>query len=131
MDDNINKYYSFVDKEYLNNVCKNNNLKNLVKLSTINDLYIFNKKNKRWYLKSKFKLLNECNNIKKKELKSSSSIFSNLAKLNTFNCDINNICSNIQNKINNIDNMIKCIEELKTDSELDNMDNFIECYSNC
>jgi hypothetical protein len=156
-DNIINQYYSLVDNNLISNLCKNDNLKNLIKLSTISDLYIFNKKNKKWYLKSKDKLLNECRNIKKKELKSSSTMLSNLANLNTQHgmLSIKNICEKLQDKISNIDNIIDCINhiELSVESSLDiipikyniveqtkeenkniNLFNeseyFIECYSN-
>ena len=70
-------------------------------------------------MKSKDKLLKECENIKKKELKSSSHLLANLAKLNdnNYNGNIKNICDNLQNKISNIDNIIKCIQHL--DSTVD------------
>jgi hypothetical protein len=120
-DNTIDQYYSTVDKNLILNLCKNNNLKNLIKLSTVSDLYIFNKKNKKWYLKSKEKLLKECENIKKKELKTSSIMLSNLAKLNTIQ-DISNvkdICENLQTKISNLDNLIKCINHIE--SPIDNI----------
>ena len=44
-------------------MCKNNNLKNLINLSTQTDIYVFNK-NK---LKDTDKLLKECQQIKKNE----------------------------------------------------------------
>jgi hypothetical protein len=112
----INQYYSLVDKNLITNLCKNNNLKNLINLSTVSDLYIFNKKNKKWFLKSKDKLLKECENIKKKEIKSSSSMLSNLAKLNKTNeiSEIKGIYDNLQTKISNIDNIINCLQLLDT-----------------
>jgi len=110
----IDKYYSSIDKSLLNNFCKNSNLKNLINLSTQTDIYIFNKKNKKWQLKSKNVLLKECDQIKKKELKVSSSMLSNLAKLNNTN-DFNtvkSICQNLENKISNIDKIITYINNL-------------------
>jgi hypothetical protein len=116
LDNEIEQYYSLVDKKLISNLCKNNNLRNLIKLSTVSDLYIFNKKNKRWHLKNKEKILKECQNIKKKQLKNSSLILSNLAKLNS-NYNISNvkdIYTNLHNKISNIDNIIKCLEQVDT-----------------
>lgn len=115
-DNIIDQYYSLVDKNLISNLCKNNNLKNLIKLSTISDLYIFNKKNKKWYLKSKDKLLKECDNIKKKELKTSSTLLSNLAKLNTNHnvSEIKDICETLQTKISKLDNIINCINHINT-----------------
>jgi len=153
----IEHYYFSVDKNLITNLCKNNNLKNLIKLSTVSDLYIFNKKNKKWYLKSKEKLLQECNNIKKKELKTSSTMLLNLAKLNTLQdgTEVKDICKILETKINNLDNLIKYINDIDpsldknpnilsnvsknkindlckySQSITDSSDSFIECYSNC
>lgn len=116
----IDKYYSSVDKNIINSLCKNNNLKNLINLSTNTDLYVFNKKNKRWNLKSKDKLLKECETIKKKELKTSSSMLANLAKLGKTNetDDVKTICDNLQNKITTIDTIIDCIHSLDLTTDL-------------
>ena len=153
VDKSIDSYYSSVDKKLIDNLFKNNNLKNLINLSTVTDLYVFNKKNKKWQLKSKETLLKECNVIKKKELKTTSCLLNNLAKLNA-SSDTNNIkkiFDGLHNKISNLDNIISCIENLDTTetltslnenipkqikiidlvSELTNSDSYIECYSNC
>jgi hypothetical protein len=115
VDETINQHYSLVDNNLITNLCKNNSLKNLIKLSTSTDLYVFNKKHKKWNLKSKTTLLKECQNIRKKELKLSSSMLSNLAKLNSTKdiLNVKNICNELQNKITNIDNIIDCIEHLE------------------
>lgn len=112
---NIDSYYSNIDKQYINNLCKDNNLKNLINLSTINDLYVFNKKNKKITLKSKDKLLKECNNIKKKELKQSSVVLSNLAKLSGTHdlYLVKNMCDDLQYKITNLNNLIDCIHNIE------------------
>jgi hypothetical protein len=119
-DKSIDQYYSSVDKNLIKSLCKNNNLKNLINLSTVSDLYIFNKKNKKWYLKSKDKLLKECKSIKKKEIKSSSFMLSNLAKLCSTNdiSNIKDICENLQNKISNLDNLINCINYIESSIEI-------------
>jgi len=152
MDRTIDKYYSSIDKNILDNLCQNKNLKNLINLSTVTDLYIFNKKNKKLKLKSKDKLLKECKIIKKKEIKITSAMLANLAKLNN-NYETNNIkyiCENLNDKITNIDNIIKCIELLDTNTENNSdtfninenikiinikspeiSDDYIEYYSNC
>jgi hypothetical protein len=52
------------------NLSMNNNIKNLILLSSKTDLNIFNKKKNKWELKSKDKLLKDYEKIKKKELKS-------------------------------------------------------------
>ena len=48
----------------------NNNIKNLILLSSNTDLNLFNKKKNKWVLKNKNKLLKDYEKIKKKELKS-------------------------------------------------------------
>lgn len=148
---NVNEYYSSIDKNIINNLCKNNNLKNLINLSTQSDVFVFNKRNKT--LKSKEKLLNECKQIKNKELKTTSSMLSNLAKLNNSKQitipnsnsnptdNVKQICKQLENKMNTIDQMISCINDLDTDSptlknynvKIVNIDEdqYLECYSNC
>jgi len=122
----INTYYPAVDKTVLIDLCKNNNFKNLIKLSTQTDISLFNKKNK---LKKKDKIIKECEQVRKKELKKSSTMLSNLAKLNNLT-DINNvhsICQNLESKITNIDKFIDYVKVLDNNDN----NNFIECYSNC
>ena len=43
---NIENYYKNIDKPIINDYINNFNLKNLLDLSTITDLYVFNKKKK-------------------------------------------------------------------------------------
>jgi len=115
----LNDYYSLVDKNLIDNLYKNNNLRNLINLSTKSELYIFNKKNKKWQLKSKDKLLKECNQIKKREIKESSIMLSNLAKLshsNEYN-GVSNIYNNLQTKIADIDEIVNCINHIDISSE--------------
>lgn len=132
----IDEYYSCIDKNILNDLCKNKDLKNLINLSTITDLYIFNKKNKKWKLKSKDKLLKECDNLKKKEIKQSSFNLANLAKLNNIlpSKDVKNIFSKLENKINTLDNFINYVNNMKDINNINKSskkNNYLECYSNC
>ena len=122
----LNEYYSSVDKNLLENLYKNNNLRKLINLSTKSELYIFNKKNKKWQLKSKDKLLKECNQIKKKEIKESSVMLSNLAKLSNINeyNSVSSIYNNLQSKIADIDKIVNCINHIDTSSESINQDFF-------
>ena len=101
-DKNIDNFYSSIDSNYLDNLCKNSNIKNLINLSVYSDIDIFNKKKTK--LKSKTRILKDCE-IKKNE---SMNMISNLAKIN-----INN----------NIDNIIKCINKIDNEK-------YIEYYSN-
>lgn len=47
IENNIENYYKDIDKPTINNILNNNNLKNLLELSIITDLYIFKKKKKK------------------------------------------------------------------------------------
>lgn len=86
---NIKEYYLSIDDKLINNSCKDNNIKNLIMLSTNSDINIFNKRNNKHQLKRKKKILTECDNINNKALLDSSIMISNLAKLK-----IDNICVN-------------------------------------
>ena len=101
-DKNIDNYYSSVDSNYLEDLCKDSNLKNLIKLSVSSDIDIFNKKKTK--LKSKKRILKDCENKKNESM----CMISNLAKINMNN---------------NIDKIIKCINNLDNEK-------YIEYYSN-
>ena len=141
----INIYYSTVDKKILTDCCENNNLKELIKLSTYTDLFVFNKKQKHYPLKTKDKLLQECTIIKKKEIKNASSMLSNLAKLNTINeiDNVNEIYLKLHDKLLNINKVVKCINNIDIPSNIitiqpnllnikedTSSDSYIEYYSN-
>ena len=126
---NIEYYYKNIDKPVIDNYVNNLNLKNLLALSTISDLYLFTKKKKNeWKLKEKRKLLKECNIKRKQTIKEVSSSLNILSKNKS--CDIINevkIKSNILlNKIENIDSLIETIENNYPTIS----DEFIEIYSN-
>jgi len=136
--DNINSYYSSVDKTLLGDLCKNPNLKSLLLLSTESNVNVFNKKKNKWELKPNTKILKECEQTKRKEVKTSSAMLSNLAKLSSSTSDVKTICHSLENKITNIDKMIDCVnminkEDIKplSGGNLSDSDSFIECYSNC
>ena len=119
---NINQYYSLIDENILTNLCKNDILKYIIYLSALTNIYIFKQKNNKWYFKNKHSLLKECDKIKKKELKSSTNLLSNLAKLSD-NININNfknIYSTLENKIYNIDKFIDHINIINLDNEIKN-----------
>jgi len=128
----IINYYSSIDKNIINNLCKNDYIKNLIKLSVLIDINIFDIKNNVPKIKNENKLLKECNNIKKKEIKNAKNIL-NILKLKNNN-DINNI-KNIYNNLNKIENINKIINYINENNNY-NKDNkfekkFIEYYSNC
>ncbi len=111
-------YYSSVDKNILNNLCSNNNIKNLIYLSSQVDLNPFNKKNKKWQLKNKEKIIKECEQYKKKEIKEFSYTLSNLAKLGSNNTsDVKNICKNYEEKLDNIDKIITCANNINSNEK--------------
>ena len=137
----INKYYPGIDKNILSDLCKNNNIKNLINLSAQTDIQVLNK-NK---LKKKEKILKECEKVKKQELKKSSMMLSNLAKLNQDNNikmvknnevtvleNVQTIYKNLESKISNIDKIIDYVKVLDSENpEKTETENYIECYSNC
>jgi hypothetical protein len=119
------------------------NLKNLINLSTQTEIPIFNKNKK---IKNKDTILKECDKIKKTELKKTSLMLSNLAKLNSYDEkkkdfveDVQLICQNLENKITNVEKMISIVKILdipeiksnKTSKKKNEKDDqYIECYSN-
>lgn len=100
----------------MNNSLEDNNLSQLIKLSSDSDIEIFDK---NLNLKSKDLILKKCEAIKKKELKEikkTSNMLSNLAKLsNSENIEqIKLTYNNLEHKINNINNIEEIIKYLNT-----------------
>ena len=126
----ISDYYKDFDipEIYYNN----NNLRNLLELTVENDIHIFSSNNKKLKIKSKKKILKECNNKKKIKLKEFSK---ELDDYNTNTVDINSsYLEGTNNKyINNIKSIDNIIKILDTDFHklvsIQN-DKFIETYSN-
>jgi hypothetical protein len=121
MDDNTNikvnlkDYYSSNNKNLSNSIYSNNNIKNLIYLSSQMDINPFNKKNKKWELKTKEKIIKECEQVKKKKLKDFSSILSNLAKIGSNNTtEVKSIYKSFENKLDNIDKIITCATYINT-----------------
>jgi hypothetical protein len=111
---NIENYYKNIDKPIIDNYINNFNLKNLLTLSTITDLYLFTKKKKNlWKLKDKRIILKECDSKRKKTIKEVST--SLVALINNKSTNLikeikikNNI---LLNKIENIDSLVETIEQ--------------------
>ena len=127
---NIETYYKNIDKPVIDNCVNNLNLKNLLALSTITDLYLFTKKKKKneWKLKDKRKILKECDIKRKKTIKEVSTSLNVLSKNKSTNLvkEIKIKNDTLLNKIENIDSIIETIEKIyPTTSE-----EFIEVYSN-
>lgn len=129
MDNNIINYYKNIDKPIIDDCIENLNLKNLLALSTVTDLYVFTKKKKnQWKLKDKRELLKECEIKKKKTIKEASSSLNVLVKnkLPSITKEIKLKNDQLLNKIECIDSLIETIEQSYPTSS----DSFIEIYSN-
>jgi hypothetical protein len=128
---NIETYYKNIDKPIIDNYVNNFNIKNLLALSTITDLYLFRKQKKNeWKLKDKREILKECNIKRKKTIKEVSTSLNVLAKISSTNLvnEIKNKNYNLFNKLENIDSLIETIE--KDYPLLKDEDEYIEIYSN-
>jgi tRNA(Met) C34 N-acetyltransferase TmcA len=130
MEDNkIENYYKNIDKPLIDNYINNVNLKNLLALSTITDLYLFKKKKKNeWKLKDKRQLLKECEQQRRKTIKEVSSSLNDLNKTKSVNVtkEIKKKNENLMNKVECIDSIIETIEkDYPTLSE-----EYLEVYSN-
>jgi hypothetical protein len=86
----------------------NNVLKNLVLLSSINDVNIFKYKDS-WILKDKRKLIKECENKKKKKINEVCNSLKSLTNNNSSQIKIIN--DNLINDIQKIDSLIETIEK--------------------
>lgn len=129
MDNNIENYYKNINKPLIDDCMENLNLKNLLALSTITDLYVFTKKKKNeWKLKDKRELLRECEIKKKKTIKEASSSLNALVKNKspTITKEIKQKNNQLLNKVECIDSLIETIEQTYPDSS----ESFMEIYSN-
>jgi hypothetical protein len=102
----------FLNEPEINNYVNKFNLRNLLELSTVSDLYLFKKKKNLWILKDKRILLKECEYKKKKTVKEVSSSINTLN--NTKNIKYNDIkekTNNLLNKVGNIDSLMESIEK--------------------
>lgn len=127
---NIETYYKNIDKPVIDNCVNNLNLKNLLALSTITDLYLFTKKKKKseWKLKDKRELLKECDIKRKKTIKEVSTSLNVLSKNKSTKLvkEIKIKNDTLLNKIENIDSFIETIEKIYPTIS----DEYIEVYSN-
>ncbi len=127
--DNIENYYKNIEKPIINDFLYKYNLKNLLELTTITDLYVFSKKRKnQWKLKEKSLLLKECEHKRKIKIEEINNQIKYLAKNKSKNIivDIKNKNNNILSDIENIDILIETIE--KDYPIIEN--NFLEIFSN-
>jgi len=128
MQETIENYYKNIDRPIINNCINNCNLKILLELSTITDLYVFTKKKREWILKDKRILLKECEYKRKKTIKEVFTYLNILSKNKTVNLvqEIKNKNNNLLNTVENIDFLIDTIEKNYPIIP----DNYIEIYSN-
>jgi hypothetical protein len=128
-DKNIENYYKNIEKPVINNYISNVNLKNLLALSTVTDLYLFKKKKKnQWKLKDKRQILKECEQQRKKTIKEVTNSLNDLNKTKSVNVtkEIKKKNENLMNKVEYIDSIIETIEkDYPTLS-----DEYLEVYSN-
>ncbi len=125
----IETYYKNIDKPFMNDCVNKYNLKNILELSTLTNLYMFSKKkNKEWKLKEKINLLKECQNKRKNLIKNISKDFLKLIILKENN-DIKKIKDNsfiFFNELEKIDLLIFSIENSYPISE----EKYLEIFSN-
>jgi hypothetical protein len=102
------------------------NLKNLLELSTELNISVYNKRHK---LRAQNTLIKEVEKIKKRELKKTFSLLSNLVKLSQKGGDIiesDETVTLLQDNIHKIDEFIKILPTVYEK----NINDYIECYSN-
>jgi hypothetical protein len=134
-DNDIKKYYKDVDKQTIDNCLMDDRLKNILKLSMLTNISVFDKTKTKWKIKDENKILKECKSKKKKKLKDFSSLIKDLSKEDN-NGDIKKlkiINKKFENDINNIENMIDQVNVEKKNGKKKkekNKDIFIEIYSN-
>jgi len=134
IDNEIENYYKNIDKPIINNCINNLNLKNLLKLSTVIDLYVFTKNKKVssqnvWKLKDKRELLKECELKKKKMIKEVKSSLNNLSKGVPKSNLLNELKIKNNDLLNNVENIESVIETIENNYPTLS-DEFIEVYSN-
>ena len=143
----IKKYYKDVDKQTIDKCLMDKRLKNILELSMLTNISVFDKTKSKWKIKDEHKILKECKSKKKKKFKDFGSIikdlskdenFGNIKKLKIINTKFENDINNIENmieKVNNKDNKDNEDNKDNKDNEDNkdnkyNKDNFIEIYSN-
>ena len=128
--ENLENYYKNIDKPIINDCLNKFNLKNLLELSTITDLYVFTKqKKKEWKLKEKRMLLKECDIKRKQKLKAVSESINELSKNKSKDLllEVKQKNNSLLNEIETIDTLIETIE--KDYPEIESK-TFLEKFSN-
>jgi hypothetical protein len=128
--DNLENYYKNIDKPIINDCLNKFNLKNLLELSTITNLYVFTKQKKKdWKLKEKRMLLKECDIKRKQKLKAVTESINELSKNKSKDLllEVKKKNNLLLNEIETIDTLIETIE--KDYPDLESKD-FLEKFSN-
>jgi hypothetical protein len=103
----------YLNQPDINNYINKFNLKNLLKLSTETDLYLFKKKKNTWILKDKRVILKECEYKKKQTVKEATCSINNLTKNKELKYEyIKEQTNNLLNKVGNIDSIIESIQQI-------------------
>ena len=127
---NLENYYKNIDKPIINDCLNKFNLKNLLELSTITDLYVFTKqKKKEWKLKEKRMLLKECDIKRKQKLKEVTESIIELSKNKSKDLllEVKHKNNFLLDEIETIDTLIETIEK---DYPIIESKNFLEKFSN-
>ena len=128
--ENLENYYKNIDKPIINDCLNKFNLKNLLELSTITNLYVFNKQKKKdWRLKEKRMLLKECDIKRKQKLKAVTESINELSKNKSKDLllEVKQKNNSLFNEIETIDTLIETIEKDYPDLE---SKFFLEKFSN-
>lgn len=105
----IYDFYKNVDKTVINNLTKDENSQDVLKLSVYAELNLLNKTNDKWKLKDKRTLLKEIDLEKKNKIKQLTNLLEN--SLNNTLENIKTANEKIINDINNINNLKRTIEK--------------------
>jgi len=105
----IYDFYKNVDKTVINNLTKDENSQDVLKLSVYAELNLLNKTNDKWKLKDKRTLLKEIDLEKKNKIKQLTNLLENSLD-NTLE-SIKTANEKIINDINNINNLKRTIEK--------------------
>ena len=129
----ISDYY----KDYnLPETCfDSNSIKNLLELSAINDIQLFNDNTNKIKIKSKKKIIKDCEKLKKikiKELRKELNKYTNQSNIESEKIiEANNNFANNLESIDNIINIVNTDNDIeKLNQLLNNSDEFIEKFSN-
>ena len=128
--ENLENYYKNIDKPIINDCLNKFNLKNLLELSTITNLYVFTKQKKKdWRLKEKRMLLKECDIKRKQKLKAVTESINELSKNKSKDLllEVKQKNNSLFKEIETIDTLIETIEKDYPDLE---SKFFLEKFSN-